>query len=40
MTADKELESMWKEAVGSCFEVLSQDLPGGTERNDEVPLSG
>jgi hypothetical protein len=32
-----ELESIWKDAVVACFKVLSQHLPGWTEKNHEKP---
>jgi len=34
------MEMMWKEAIVVYFEVLSQNLLGGTEGNNESPHSG
>jgi hypothetical protein len=35
MIENDELERIWKEAVVDSFKVLSQDLPWGTEENQE-----
>jgi hypothetical protein len=33
---NEELEGTWKEVAVACFEVLSQRLCGGTEKNHET----
>lgn len=33
---NKDLNSMWRAAVATKFEVLSQDLLGGTEENQNL----
>jgi hypothetical protein len=35
-----ELERMWKEAVVAKFKILSRNLPGVTDENNENPQSG
>ena len=37
---ENELEYMWVEVIMVIFRVLSQYLPGGTERNHEILESG
>jgi hypothetical protein len=37
---DELLEKTWKEAAMVQFQVISQNWPGGTERNHEEPQSG
>jgi hypothetical protein len=37
---NNKLEGIWKEAVMAQFKVLSHHLPGGTEENQEKPMSG
>jgi hypothetical protein len=40
MTANNKLERTWKEVVMSQFEVLSQPLFGGAEKNHQRLQSG
>jgi hypothetical protein len=35
---NNELERIWKEAVVASYKVLSQHLPGGTEKIHETPV--
>jgi hypothetical protein len=40
LAVNNELKEMWKEAVFSQLKVLLWHLPGGTEKNNEIPRSG
>jgi hypothetical protein len=37
---NNELERIWNEEVIAKCEVLSQNLPAGTEKNNDKPSSG